>query len=115
MNLLRHCDKFPLLQDQASSEDINSADIKQLELILTNCAGEPHRLETKAMDTKGGLTGILQLPPEFSDTGTFLGNEKFSNSQAFEREDCERFEHCSQFRAVIYFFPSKVPERRVRG
>lgn len=45
---------FLLLQDQASSgEDINWADIKQLKLILLNCAGEPHRLETKTMDTKG--------------------------------------------------------------
>lgn len=96
---------FLLLQDQASSgEDINWADIKQLKLILLNCAGEPHRLETKTMDTKGGLTGILQLSPKCSERRIFLGKDKFWNSQA-KREGCERFDHCcqgAQFRAETH-------------
>lgn len=123
-SLVPNLDKFALfllLQDQTSSEaDITSADIKQLELILPSCTGEPHRLETKAMDTEDCLTGILQLCPEFSDKRAFLGKEKFWNLQA-KREDCERFDHCSHFRAkrdtlaVIYFFPLNDPERKVGG
>lgn len=71
------------------------------------------------MDTKDALAGFLQLSPEFSDRSSFLGKEKFSNSQA-EREDSGKFDHCSQFRsksdtlATIYF-PLKDPEKRVRG
>lgn len=111
---------FLLLQDHVSSgKDINSVNIKQLKLILSTWAGEPCGLKTKAMDTEDEMTGILQLSPEFSDRRTFLGKEKFWNSQA-EREDCEKFDHCSHFRAkrdtwaFIYFFPLKDPERRVR-
>lgn len=71
------------------------------------------------MDTEDGLAGILHQSFEFSERRTFLGKE-FWNSQA-EREDCERFDHCGQFRAkrdtlaIIYFFSLKDTEGRVRG
>lgn len=69
---------FLLLQDHVSSgKDINSVNIKQLKLILSTWAGEPCGLKTKAMETEDGMTGILQLSPEFSDRRTLLGKEKF--------------------------------------